>query len=251
MLPLRCIAAAFLLASLSLAALGQESPHTAPQPAQPDAAQRETEQQIRKREESQRILGVVPLFGMTNRRNAPPLTASQKFHLFGKSAFDLFVFAAVGIQAGISQAQDQFPEYGQGAAGFGRRYGAALGDSISSNFFSNFLYPVALKQDPRYFRRVQGSVKRRIGYALAQEFVAHTDRGSRAFNFSNVLGAVSAGGVSNLYYPDSDRGFALTMTRAGIALIYGSAGGLIDEFWPDIDRKLFHKQPKSVSMLAP
>jgi hypothetical protein len=32
------------------------------------------------------------------------------------------------------------------------------------------------------------------------------------------------------------------MSRAGIALIYGSAGGLIDEFWPDINRKLFHKR---------
>ena len=251
MVSLRRIAAALLFATLSLAALGQENPTTASQPAQPDAAQPQTEQQIRKREESQRILGVVPLFGMTSRQNAPALTAGQKFHLFGKSAFDPFVFAAVGIQAGISQAQNQFPEYGQGAAGFGRRYGAALGDSVSSNFFSNFFFPVLLKEDPRYFRRGEGSIKRRIGYALAQEFVAHTDNGGRSFGFSNVFGAVSAGGISNLYYPESDRGFTLTMSRAGIALIYGSAGGLIDEFWPDIDRKLFHKHPKAASISRP
>lgn len=251
MVSLRRIAAALLFATLSLAALGQESPTTASQPAQPDAAQPQTEQQIRKREESQRILGVMPLFGMTSRQNAPALTAGQKFHLFAKSAFDPFVFAAVGIQAGISQAQNQFPDYGQGAAGFGKRYGAALGDSVSSNFFSNFFFPVLLKEDPRYFRRGEGSIKRRIGYALAQEFVVHTDKGGRSFGFSNVFGAVSAGGISNLYYPESDRGFTLTMSRAGIALIYGSAGGLIDEFWPDIDRKLFHKHPKTTSISRP
>ncbi|HEV2114877.1 MAG TPA: hypothetical protein VGR48_02555 [Terriglobales bacterium] len=243
----RRIAAALLLANLSLAALPQERPKTAPQPAQPGATQPETEQQIRKREESQRILGVMPLFGVTSRKNAQPLTARQKFHLFAKSAFDPFVFGVVGVQAGISQADNQFPDYGQGAAGFGKRYGAALGDSISSNFFSNFLYPTLFKQDPRYFRLGEGSTKRRIGYALAQEVVGHTDHGRRSFNFANVLGAVSAGGISNLYYPDSDRGFGLTMSRAGIALFYGSAGGLLDEFWPDIDRKLFHKQPKPVS----
>ncbi len=251
MLSPRRIVAVLLFASLSLAAPGQEHPNTAPQPAQPDAAQPETEQQMRKREESQRILGVMPMFAVTSRQNAPALTPRQKFHLFTKSAFDPFVYAAVGIQAGISQGDNQFPGYGQGAPGFGKRYGAALGDSVSSNFFSNFFYPVLLKEDPRYFRRGQGSIKRRIGYALAQEFVAHTDRGGRSFNFANVMGAVSAGGISNLYYPDSDRGFTLTMSRAGIALIYGSAGGLIDEFWPDINRKLFHKHAKTDPPSAP
>lgn len=103
MLRLRRIAAVLLLASLLLAAQAQERPNTAPQLAQPDAAQPETEQQIRKREESQRILGVMPMFAVTNRRKAQPLTPHQKFHLFVKSAFDPFVFAAVGIQAGISQ----------------------------------------------------------------------------------------------------------------------------------------------------
>ena len=98
-----------------------------------------------------------------------------------------------------------------------------------------------LKEDPRYFRLGEGTVKHRIEYAFAQEFVTHRDSGGRTFNFSNVLGAVSAGGLSNLYYPSSDRGFGLTMSRAGIALLYGSAGGLVDEFYPDVQRKLFHK----------
>ena len=63
-------------------------------------------------------------------------------------------------------------------------------------------------------------------------------------NFPNVLGAITAGGISNAYYPPNDRGFGLTMSRAGIALFYGSAGGLLDEFWPDIQRKVLHKNRK-------
>jgi hypothetical protein len=200
------------------------------------------ELEIERKEQSQRILGIVPNFGTTSRHNAPPLTTAQKFHLFAKGTVDPFNWAAVGIQAGVSQAENEFPGYGQGAAGFGKRYGAAMADSTSSGFFANFFYPVLLKQDPRYFRLGEGSIQRRILYSLAQEFVCHTDRGTRQVNLSNIFGAFTAGGVSNLYYPPSDRGFSLTMSRSAISLLYGSTGGLVSEFWPDIDRKFIHKK---------
>lgn len=203
-----------------------------------------TEQEIKKKEQSQRMLGVVPQFTVTDRRNAPPLAPKEKFHLFVKSAFDPAQFALVGLQAGISQAQDEFPEYGQGAAGYGKRYGAAFADQVSSGFFSNYLYPVLFKDDPRYFRLGHGSTMHRVGYALAQEVVCRTDAGDRSFGWSNTLGALSTGGVSNLYYPENERGFALTMSRAGIAMLYGSLGGLADEFYPDIDRKFIHRHAK-------
>lgn len=204
-----------------------------------------SEREILKKEESQRILGVVPEFSVTSRHNAPPLSPGEKFHLFEKSALDPFNFAAAGLQAGVSQAEDEFPGYGQGAAGYGKRYGASFADQVSSGFFANFLYPVLLKEDPRYFRLGEGSIKRRIGYSLTQEFVCRTDKGHHSFNFSNVLGAFSSGGLSNAYYPSTDRGFGLTMSRSAIALAYGSLGGLIDEFWPDISQRLQRKKHRS------
>jgi hypothetical protein len=202
------------------------------------------EKEIEKKEQSQRILGVVPMFATTSRQNAPPLTTGQKFHLFVKSSFDPFEYAAAGFQAGIGQATNEFPGYGQGAQGYAKRYGASVADQVSSNFFANFMYPTLLKEDPRYFRLGEGPVKHRILYSLAQEFVCHTDRGGRRFAFSNVLGAFTSGGLSNIYYPSTDRGFSLTMSRSVISLLYGSTGGLVDEFWPDIDRKLFHHHSK-------
>lgn len=204
-----------------------------------------TERQIEKKEQSQRMLGVVPQFAVTDRRNAPPLAPKEKFHLFVKSAFDPVEFGLVGFQAGLSQAEDEFPEYGQGAAGYGKRYGAAFADQVSSGFFSNYFYPVLFKEDPRYFRLGKGSTMHRVGYALMQEVVCHTDAGGRSFGWSNTLGALSAGGLSNLYYPENERGFALTMSRAGIAMLYGSLGGLADEFYPDLDRKFIHRHAKN------
>jgi hypothetical protein len=238
----------------SLPAVAQQSaseprPDTPAQGASPKSQTDDEEKEIRKREQSRRMLGVVPQFSVTSRQDAPPLSPGDKFRLFAKSAFDPVEFGVVGLQAGLSQAENEFPEYGQGTEGYAKRYGAGLADEVSAGFFSNFFYPTLLKEDPRYFRLGQGTVKHRIGYALTQEFVCHTDKGGRSFNVSNVLGAVSAGGISNVYYPQSDRGFGLTLSRAGIELLYGSLGGISDEFWPDISRKLFHKHDRSAAEL--
>lgn len=208
---------------------------------QEQQAPKKSEKEIQKEEQSQRILGVVPQFGMTSRQNAPALTTGEKFHLFVKGSFDPFEWAAAGFQAGLGQATNEFPGYGQGAAGYGKRYGASLVDQVSSNFFANFFYPTLLKEDPRYFRLGEGSIKHRILYSFAQEFVTHTDSGGRSFNWSNVLGAFTSGGLSNAYYPSTDRGLGLTLSRSSISLLYGAAGGLVDEFWVDIRNKLFHK----------
>jgi hypothetical protein len=216
-----------------------DSQHPANHPAQ--------EEVILKKEQSQRLFGIIPLFSVTSRKTAPPLTARQKFVLFAKSSADPYTFASSGIEAGIGQATNDFPGYGQGAAGYGKRFGASLADSVSGDFFGGFVYPVIFRQDPRYFRLGEGSLKRRFGYALAQEFTCRTDRGQRSFNWSSVLGSFSSGALANTYYPDKDRGVSLTLTRSAVSLLYASASGLISEFLPDVERKLFRKQPEPPS----
>jgi hypothetical protein len=227
----------------------QETPQAQTEQNKADeSGKSEEEKDIERKEQSQRILGVLPQFSVTSRQNAPPLTSGEKFHLFVKAAFDPVIFAVVGLQAGISQAEDEFPGYGQGAQGYAKRYGASFADQVSSGFFANYFYSSLLKEDPRYFRKGEGSVKGRVWYSLKQEFVCHTDAGGRSFSFQNVLGAFSSGGLSNLYYPSTDRGFTLTMSRSAIALGYGSMGGLVNEFWPDIDQRLFHKHKKEAEV---
>lgn len=248
----------FAFCALQVVAVAQQSSAPAsqdsarPQPAAPaqgpDTTQEKnsTQQKTKDQKESQRVLGVLPQFGVVNQKDARPLTAQQKFRLFYKSAFDPAEFAVTGLEAGIDQAEDAFPGYGQGAAGYGRRYGAAFGDQVTSGFFTNYFYPSLLHHDPRYYRLGEGGFKRRLGHALVQELIAHKDFGGRTFAWSNALGALSSGAISNAYYPDDDRGFGLTMSRAGISLLYGSLGGLEDEFWPDVYRKLRHRKPSSV-----
>jgi hypothetical protein len=213
-----------------------------------DGQVKETEE-----EQSHRIMGLVPRFGTTH-VNAPPLSSKEKFHLFWRSTLDPVTFVLVGGEAGISQAQNSFAGYGQGAEGYGKRCGAAFADNVTTNLFASFLYPTLFKQDPRYFRLGEGSFKQRLGHSLVEQIVAHQDRGGRMFHYSNVLGALTSGGISNAYYPEEDRGFGLTMSRAGIAMAYAEAGGFFNEFWPDIQKRLLKKkkkQPATVPEPAP
>ncbi len=138
--------------------------------------------------------------------------------------------------------------------GLAKRYAADFGDTVSSGFFSNFFWPVLLKEDPRYFRLGQGTFKHRFAYSLEQEFVCHTDKGGRFFNFSNVLGAFSSGALSNTYHPQADRGVGLTVRGTSFALAYGSLGGLLSEFWPDINKKMHkhhHDEPPGSTVPKP
>lgn len=212
------------------------------QPLGNTPSEQKTAEGIFKEGEHQRMLGVVPMFGTTNYRNAPPLTSEQKFEQMTRTAIDPFTWFAAGAQAGISQAENEFGEYGQGAAGYGKRYSATYMDSLTAISSATSSNPVLFRQDPRYFRLGQGyTVKQRMGSALKQEFVTRKDSGGHTFHFSNVLGAFTAGGISNAYYPKDDRGFGLTVSRSAIALGYGCLGNVLVEFWPDIDRKLFHR----------
>jgi hypothetical protein len=239
--------------------------------AAPSESEKEKEKQIEKKEQSQHALGAVPQFGIVNGRTAPPLTSGGKFHLFVRSSFDPGALGIVGLEAGISQATNSFPAYGQGWGGYGKRYGAALADNVSSGFFSTYFFPVLLKQDPRYFRLGEGSFRHRLLYGVRQEFVCHTDNGGRSFHWSNVLGAFTAGTISNLYYPgrtllyttpatsttppiphyENDRGVSLTLSRSAIALGYGTAAGLFGEFWPDIHNKLTRKHKHEPAPVTP
>jgi hypothetical protein len=187
---------------------------------------------------SERIFGVVPAYNITDAQNAPPLTSGEKFRLFAKGTLDPFPFMAYALQAGISQASDSHNGYGQGLAGYGKRFGAACLDGTSARFFGTYAFPSLLRQDPRYFRKGQGRVWSRVRYSITRGFVTRSDSGNSQPNWSNVLGKFTAAGLSNLYYPAADRGADLTLTRVGISVSYQTLGNLAIEFWPEIHRKL-------------
>ncbi len=189
------------------------------------------------------MLGIVPMLGVTNYQYAPALTSGQKFDLMIRAYASPFPYLSAGFQAGLSQAFNSFEGYGQGASGYGKRFGSALLDGFDSGFFSNYFYPVLFKQDPRYFRLGNTyTKKRRMGSVIEQEFVTKRDSDRKPmFSYSNVLGALTAGSISNAYYPQEERGFGLTMSRTAVSFGWGMVGDFVLEFWPDISHHFHHK----------
>jgi hypothetical protein len=192
-------------------------------------------------EEQQRILGIMPNFNTSNVKDAEPLSPGQKFDLAAKGAFDPFTFVVAGLDAGLSQGENDFPEYRQGALGYAKRFGASYADSFSSTMLGSALFPILLKQDPRYFRKGTGSFTSRFWFAVMSELKCKNDHGNWTLNYSNLLGNIAAGGISNFYYPASDRGVGLTFERAATVTAEGAVGAVFVEFWPDMSRKLFPK----------
>ncbi len=179
-----------------------------------------------KQEEKQRVFGIIPNFYISYAKDAAPMTTRQKFSLATHDAFDPVGFLGAGISAGIEQANNSFAGYGQGAAGYGKRYAANFGNGLFSNYFSHAIYPTIFHQDPRYFYQGTGSNMSRLKHAAGFAFVLRGDNGKPTPNYSFLLGDLTAAGLSNLYYPHADRGGTLIFANAAIG-IAGRAGGTI------------------------
>jgi hypothetical protein len=182
-------------------------------------------------EEKQRILGVFPNFYTSYVWKAEPLTARQKFQLAWRSSIDWEAFAASASIAAVQQAGDSFEGYGQGAAGYFKRFGASYSDGFIGTMIGSAILPTVLRQDPRYFYRGVGTIHQRAFYAIATTVICRGDNGRWQPNYSNLGGDLAAGAISNLYYPKGERsGVETTVENALIGTAGGAVEALIQEF---------------------
>jgi hypothetical protein len=184
-----------------------------------------------KDEEKQRVLKVIPNFYVSYVPHAAPLNPKQKFELAWKTLTDPFSFAVIGAVAGVEQAQNRFAGYGQGAEGYGKRYGASYADFLAGTLIGSAILPSLLKQDPRYLYKGTGSKRSRFLYALANSVICKGDNGHWQTNYSSIFGSLAAGGLSNLYYPAEDRkGAKLTFANAAIGIGTTGVFNIFEEF---------------------
>ncbi len=180
-------------------------------------------------EEKQRVLGVIPNFYVVYDKNAVPLTTKLKFQLALKADTDAATIAGVTLLAGINQAAD-IPDYQQGWKGYGQRFGAAYADGFTDIMIGGAILPSLLHQDPRYFYQGSGSKSSRLLHAISAPFLCKGDNGKWQFNYSSVGGDLASGAISNLYYPESNRGASLVFTGAAITTGGRIANALAQEF---------------------
>jgi hypothetical protein len=183
-------------------------------------------------EEHQRVIGLVPNYFVTYVQDAPPLTTTQKYTLAWKTSFDPLAMVAAGGFAAMQQAGNLFSGYGQGVQGYAKRFGANYADMFIGTFMGGAVYPALFKQDPRYFYKGTGTVRSRTLYALANAIVCKGDNGRWQFDYSGILGSLTAGGLSNLYYPASDRNsMSVTFENTGMSIAGSAITNLLQEFF--------------------
>jgi hypothetical protein len=180
-------------------------------------------------EERQRVFGFIPNFYVVYDHNAAPLTTKLKFRLAFKSSTDPVIFASVALIAGADQAGDT-PNYGQGAKGYGQRMGAIYANGFTDIMVGEAILPSLLHQDPRYFYQGTGTKRSRVFHALSSPFICKDDNGRWEPNYSSIGGDLAAGAISNIYYPQSNRGAGIVFENALITTGGRIANGLVQEF---------------------
>jgi hypothetical protein len=195
------------------------------------ASQEEIAEAEVKVEEKQRVVGFVPNYFVTYSKNVVPLTAKQKYNLGLHVVLDPTNLIFAGGRAGIEQGLDSYPGWGQDWPGFGQRYGAALTDFTMATMLRGSVFPALFHQDPRYFYKGTGTKWQRTKYALETAVVTHGDNGRLQPNYSDLAAGLSAGALSNIYYPASSRkGVSLTFENGFLSIAGVGVGHIMQEF---------------------
>src|SRR5262245_52039681 len=212
----------------------------AQQPEQQQQDQKPAEQPPDKKDDSDphgkssgRLFGIFPNHtAVEGATEIESVNAAQKFKMAGLNTFDPVIYAFVGVMASVNRS------YGGGASGYFKQYAASFTDNTSGNMMTTAVLPSLLRQDPRYFTKGQGSALGRLGYSVSRSVVTRGDSGHRQFNVSEIGGTAIAAGISNLYYPETERTLSDTMTRWGLQLMWDALSNELKEFWPDVRRKI-------------
>ena len=216
---------------------------SAPRQQPPQRDQSTEDQDVRRQQQTgtskDRLFYTLPNFLTLETKNVPRLTTKDKFKVVTRGTFDYVEIPWYGFLSGISQAENSEPGYGQGAAGYGKRFGATFADGTIENYMTGAVLPSLLRQDPRFYQSGQGSFLHRTGYAISRIFITRADSGRNQFNFSEIVGSALAAGISTYsYHPREDRTLPNTLSVWGTQVGYDTIAIVVKEFWPDIRRKL-------------
>jgi hypothetical protein len=248
------ITSGLAFAQSDVAQPGQSAPETtlAANPVNPTlgADGKPIQTEAEKLEMQKRVLGVLPNYRTADGTKAfSPLTAGGKINIAVKDSFDKPSFVIAAALSLIYQAENDNPDFGQGVKGYAHRYVAGLGDQIIGNMLTEGFMPALLREDPRYFRKVNGSFMSRLGYSLTRTLVAKDDHGKTCFNFAEVLGNGVGASIGELYYPNS-RSAHDVMNRTLTSIGTDTVSNVLKEFWPDIKAHYLRKHQEKLEKLA-
>lgn len=235
----------------------QQSPAESSSSSQSPTAQSDSQKSVHdraeeqlKQQEQQRVAGVMATFNTTSNRDALPLSSGQKYQLFFRSEIDPWPFLLSAIVGGVNQASDAEPQWGQGAQGYAKRFGAAYTDAFIGNFFGNAVLTSLLHEDPRYFQKGTGTKWSRFLWAATSTVWCKRDKGGWGPNYANVGGNLIGAAIARVYYPASERTANDTITDGLEVSAEGIVGSEVIEFWPDLAHYMKRKHDEKLAREA-
>src|SRR5215469_3515220 len=172
--------------------------------------------------------------------NTAPLSARQKFTLFLNDSVSGQAIVVSAASAGVEQGFNWLAGYGQGAKGYGKRFGASLARSASNSFFGTFLLATTLRQDPRFFVPSSPTFWQAAKYSLHRLVITRSDSGAATVNSSGLLGPLAGEGLANVYLPVEDRTLGNTLVRYANDLGWRAAENMLRAYWPGITEHVLH-----------
>jgi hypothetical protein len=167
-----------------------------------------------------------------------PLTPKEKALLAVRNVIDPFNAITILASSAISVGSDADSVYGPGMRGFGRSVGVSYTQDITGEFFSTFLIPSIVHQDPHYHRMPKASIPRRVGHAIEQVVWTQGDNGRGMVNYADIVGAAIEVEVSDLYVPGQKTNLPSSASRYGIGLATAPIDNFVSEFLPDLARHI-------------
>ncbi len=216
-----------------------------PDAPQPQASSTSTPQtpatQDASPQQTKRILFIIPNFRAVSADvKLPPTTSREKFKIFLEDSFDYSAFVEVGLVAGDADLHKSEPEFHHGAPAYARYYWHSFADNTDGNLMTEFLVPMATREDPRYYTLGHGGFLRRSMYSVSRLIITRDNQGKGTPNLSEIVGNGAASGIANFYYPGPDRTWTKTGQRWVLQVGIDGLANLVKEFWPDINAKIFH-----------
>jgi hypothetical protein len=169
-----------------------------------------------------------------------PLTANQKAKFYAKGLISPVMFFTAGAAAGIAQMEHVPHAWGQGADGYGERFGNYLAKQAVQRTLRLGLEEL-LHEDNRYFASGERGMGRRFVYALKSSVMARTDDGRQRISLSEI-GSIAGGSfLSRVWQPTTNSSAGDGAVSFGIGMGANAGMNVLREFLPDATRRVFRR----------
>lgn len=174
------------------------------------------------------------------------LNSEQKFSNFVKQSMSPYATFSSAIAASFHPAWNS----SQASETYASRFGRTVSDHTEQAFFTKFLLPSLLRQDPMYHPSEATGDAGRASYAISRVLIGRNDNGRSTLNTSELIGAVLAASISSAYHPYHHYTPGETASRAASGMAADAGINMLREFWPDIRDQLRDHGPKIMQGLV-